>query len=199
MYNVRDLIFKQLHSHEISRQLANKIIFKLLMLYHSDKQVLKQIAFRENGRDGFCWERKKNIALRNKLSRQTVHRAYKRLEKANLIVVSWKTIDNKLFIVANTKELGWFIGNFLLYLIRNNLKSFYYNSKYYTKELFNIIYNFIKNNLSNILSNVKTLVNRGCNSGNDRRPFNGNNISLNNEIFKLGKNEFIKEKERGKI
>jgi len=118
MYNARDLIKRQMCENEIIKQLANKVIFKLLMLYPSDKQVLKQIAFRENGRDGFCWERKKNMAKRNWLSRQTVHKAYKRLEKANLIVVSWKTIDNKLFVVANTKELGWFIGNFLLYLIK---------------------------------------------------------------------------------
>ena len=38
----------------------------MIMLYPADRQVLKQIAFRENGSDGFCWERKKNIAWRNK-------------------------------------------------------------------------------------------------------------------------------------
>ena len=87
----------------------------MVMLYPSDREVLKQIAFRENGIDGFCWEKKKNIAIRNRLSRQTVHKAYKRLEKADLIVVSWKTKDNKLFVCANTKEPCWFVGNFLLY------------------------------------------------------------------------------------
>ena len=54
-------------------------------------------------------------------------------------------INNKIFVCANTKELGWFIGNFLLYCLRNNLKSFYYAPKTYFKELFNVIYN-----LSNI-------------------------------------------------
>jgi len=167
------------------------------MLYHSDKQVLKQIAFRENGRDGFCWERKKNIAKRNNLSRQTVHKAYKRLEKANLIVVSWKTIDNKLFIVANTKELGWFIGNFLLYLIRNKLKPFYYNSRYYTRELFNIIYNFIKNNLSNILSSVKGSVKGKLGKATGEGFIKGNTEPMGKGLTELGNNKFIKQLNNG--
>jgi hypothetical protein len=192
MYRLGDLIKKEMANQEITRQLANKVIFKLLMLYPSDKQVLKQIAFRENGRDGFCWERKKNIAKRNWLSRQTVHRAYKRLAKANLIVVSWKTIDNKLFVVANTKELGWFIGNFLLYLIRNNLKSFYYFTSSYTKELFNIIYNFIKNNLSNILSSVKGYV-KDSTCGASKSGFLGaNNEKITKEKAFGNENRFIK-------
>ena len=63
-------------------------------------------------------------------------KAYKRLEKANLIKVYYKEINNKIFVCANTKELGFFIGNFLLYCLRNNLKSFYYTPKIYFKELF---------------------------------------------------------------
>jgi len=66
MYNLKGLIEQQLHNHEITKQLAQKILLKMIMLYPADRQVLKQIAFRENGSDGFCWERKKNIAWRNK-------------------------------------------------------------------------------------------------------------------------------------
>jgi len=109
------------NKYTLAKQLTDQFITKLIMLNPSDLKVLKQIAFRENGSDGFCWERKKNIAWRNKLSRQTVHKAYKRLEKANLIKVYHKEINNKIFVCANTKELGFFIGNFLLYCLRNNL------------------------------------------------------------------------------
>ena len=195
MYNARDLIFKQFYTNELAKQLAHKALIKLIMLYPSDRQVLKQIAFRENGRDGFCWERKKNIAWRNKLSRQTVHKSYKRLQNANLITISYKTINNKIFICANTKELGWFIGNFLLYCLRNNLKSFYYAPKYYFKELFNIIYNFIKNNLSNILSGVKGYVK----TQGERASFEGEKsgfyIKKESEMGTNAKNQFINKGE----
>jgi len=192
MYNLKGLIEQQLHNHEITKQLAQKILLKMIMLYPADRQVLKQIAFRENGSDGFCWERKKNIAWRNRLSRQTVHKAYKRLEKANLIKVYYKEINNKIFVCANTKELGWFIGNFLLYCLRNNLKSFYYAPKTYFKELFNVIYNFIKNNLSNILSSIKGAVNQ---NGLDGANKIGNGVlegNLCDDADKKGKNKFIK-------
>ena len=116
MYSLRNLL-AGFQYNQMAKQLAEKVISKMIMFNNSDRQVLKQIAFRENGSDGFCWERKKNIAWRNKLSRQTVHKAYKRLEKANLIKVYYKEINNKIFVCANTKELGWFIGNFLLFSI----------------------------------------------------------------------------------
>jgi len=38
----------------------------------------------------------------------------------------------------------------------------------------------------------------GSKNGNDKQVLNGNNIPINNEIFKLGKKEFIKLEKNGK-